>query len=245
MQARLSHRNLVAVYELGLADGTYYVQMDYVDGGDLASLMKLSRPSLALALHVAEEIALALHYVHNFQDGHARPLGLVHRDISPSNILLSRAGEIKLADFGVVKATHLADGTGARVRKGKYAYMSPEQVAGEPLTGQSDQFGLGVTLMEMIVGHRPFDGETVHETMAKIRACEPPRLDGVDPALRDVMLRCVRLHPGDRYPSALALHQELTRLQQQYGRAGAPDVQEYVNDTAVQGPSIADEKTQV
>jgi serine/threonine-protein kinase len=245
MQAQLQHRNLVNVHDLGIAEGAYFVRMDYVDGGDLAALMKFSRPSVSLALYIVQEVALALHYVHRFEDEQGRPLGLVHRDVSPSNVLMSRAGEVKLADFGVVKATHLADGTGARVRKGKYAYMSPEQIAGEPLTARSDQFGLGITLMEMIVGRRPFDGGSVHETMEKIQACDPPELVGVDPGLRRIMQRCLCHNPADRYADALALRRDLHSLRGQYLEAGPLEAQEYVVAAVVEGPSIADAKTEV
>jgi eukaryotic-like serine/threonine-protein kinase len=245
LHARLEHRNLVGVHDLGVADGAYYVRMDFVDGGDLASMMKFGRPSVSLAIYIAEEVALALHYVHTFVDERSRPLGLVHRDVSPSNILLSRAGEVKLADFGVAKATRLADATGARVRKGKYAYMSPEQLAGDVLTHHSDQFGLGVTIMQMIVGHRPFDGETVLETMEKIREAEPPALEGVTPELQTIIRRCLERRPKKRYPSALALRQALMSLRSKFLSVGPPELQEYVLAAAVEGPSLADQKTQV
>src|SRR5688572_21566443 len=158
--ARLSHRNLVGVHDLGIDEGTYYVRMDFVDGVDLATRLRRGRPAPELALLVAWEVALALEYVHGVADDAGRPLGLVHRDVSPANILVSRAGEVKLADFGVAKATMLADLTREGVRKGKYAYMSPEQVAGDPLTPRSDHFGLGVTLMELLAGRRPYDADT-------------------------------------------------------------------------------------
>lgn len=245
LHAQLEHRNLVGVHDLGVDNGTYYVRMDFIDGGDLASMMKFGRPSVSLAIYIAEEVALALDYVHTYRDDRGRPLGLVHRDVSPSNILLSRAGEVKLADFGVAKATRMADATGARVRKGKYAYMSPEQIAGDDLTHHSDQFGVGVTLMEMIVGHRPFDGETVLETMERIRAAEPPELEGVTPDLQTIIRRCLKRRPKDRYPSAAALRQALMSLRANFLAVGPPELHEYVIAAAVEGPSIADEKTQV
>src|SRR5262249_21211415 len=132
--ARLQHRNLVGVHELGVDAGTYYVRMAYVDGADLASLLRGEPLDPALALLISEEVTLALEYVHGFRDEAGRPLGLVHRDVSPANILVSRAGDVKLADFGVAKATLLLEVTRANVRKGKYAYMAPEQVAGDRLT---------------------------------------------------------------------------------------------------------------
>ncbi len=208
--ARLQHRNLVQVHDLGLDNGIYYVRMDYVDGADLGTLMKKERPSPELALLIAEEVAMALDYVHRFADDLGRPLGLVHRDVSPSNILLSRAGEVKLADFGIAKATRLAEITRGNVRKGKYAYMSPEQVEGEAVTHQSDQFALGVTLMELCLGRRPYDGETVLDTMDKIRQTAPPDVTGLGKALQALIRCCLSKDPLDRFPSADELRQAIT-----------------------------------
>ena len=138
ISSHLNHRNLIQIHDFGSDEGIYYVRMDYIDGADLRTLCRKSRPSPALAILIAAEIALALDYVHRSTDDGGRPLGLIHRDISPSNILISSSGEVKLADFGVAKATKLADSTQGNIRKGKYAYMSPEQVASLKLTPQSD-----------------------------------------------------------------------------------------------------------
>jgi eukaryotic-like serine/threonine-protein kinase len=198
--ARLQHRNLVQVHDLGVADGVYYVRMDYVDGPDLRTLLAARRPPPELALLVAEEVALALRFVHLATDDDGRPLGLVHRDISPSNVLVSRAGEVKLADFGVAKATMLADVTQANVLKGKYSYMSPEQVKGEPLSPRSDQFSFGVTLVELLCGRRPYDGTTPLETMELVRSAAPPDLQPLDQDLQALLLRCLAATPDGRFP---------------------------------------------
>jgi serine/threonine-protein kinase len=203
--ARLQHRNLVQVHDLGVAEGTYFLRMDYVDGADLRTLLHLERPERGLALLIAEEVVLAMEYLHQARDDDGRPLGLVHRDVSPGNVLLSRAGEVKLSDFGITKATMLADVTQANVLKGKYAYMSPEQVSGRSLTAQSDQFGLGIMLAEMLSGRRPYDGETPLATMELIRAAAPPDLAELDPDLRPLILRCLAADPGRRFESDDAL----------------------------------------
>ena len=140
--ARLSHRNLVGVHDLGVDRGVYHVRLDLVDGPDLGRVLhRRGTVPTAVALLVTEEVALALHYLHRAEDDRGRPLGLVHRDVSPANVLLSKEGEVKLADLGVAKATLLADITRAGVLKGKYAYMSPEQVAGDPLSAASSASG--------------------------------------------------------------------------------------------------------
>lgn len=220
--AQLVHRNLVQVHDLGLDGDIYYVRMDFVDGADLASLMRQPGPSggerrikcppVELSLLIAEEIAVALDFVHRFCDDAGRSLGLVHRDISPSNILISRSGEVKLADFGIAKATHLTEITRGNVRKGKYAYMSPEQVENGRLTAASDQFSLGVTLMELCLGRRPYDAESVMATMERIRQAEPPVLDGLGGELPTIIRRCLARDPDERYPDAEQLRREIARL---------------------------------
>jgi serine/threonine-protein kinase len=230
--AQLTHQNLVQVQQLGVADGRYYVVMDYVDGQDLATLARRGPPPPELALLVGEELARALDYVHRVSDEAGRPLGLVHRDVSPSNVLCSRAGEVRLGDFGVAKATLLADITRGNVRKGKYAYMSPEQVAGEPLTSASDQFSLGVTLYELLAGQRPFDGEGVHDTMEKVRRAEPPEVAGLPVAARALVLRCLSQRPAARFASAEELRRALAEARRAFPEAGEPALAAWVAGAA-------------
>jgi serine/threonine protein kinase len=226
--AQLVHRNLVQVHQLGVADGRYYVVMELVDGCDLATLLGRAPPPPSIALAVAEELARALDYVHRACDDAGRPLGLVHRDVSPANVLISRAGEIKLADFGVAKATLLADITRGNVRKGKYAYMSPEQVAGDTLTAASDQFALGILLFEMLTGERPFDGEGPHQTMERIRRADPPDWSRLPEALRDPLARCLAREPTARFPSTEELRRALAEVQRAFAPAGERDLARWV-----------------
>lgn len=207
--ATLGHRNLVQVHDLGVDGGVYYVRMDFVDGADLDSLRRAELPSAPLALLVAEEIALALSYVHSLTDAEGRPLGLVHRDVSPSNVLLSRHGEVKLADFGIAKATMLGENTAASIRRGKYAYMSPEQIAGAPLSSRSDQFGFGVMLHELLLGRRPFDGPSPIDTMDRVREAAPPDLSALDADLAAIVGTCLAKAPDERFETAEALQRAL------------------------------------
>lgn len=222
--AGLRHRNLIAVHDLGCDDGIYFVRMEYVAGCDLASALRRARLAPALAAFVAEEVALALAYVHAAADPAGRPLGLVHRDVSPSNVLVSRHGEVKLGDLGVAKATRLADVTRANVHKGKYAYMSPEQVAGAPIGPGSDQFALGVVLAEMLTGERPFDGATPIETMERVRAAAAPELPGVPARLADVVRRCLSPEPAARFHDATLLYAALREARAGLGDAGPPEL---------------------
>ncbi len=210
--ARLRHQHLISVEELSLFDGTYLCRMEYVDGADLARCLTRGPPGEPLALFLAQALAAALDYVHRAADAQGRPLGLVHRDVSPSNVLLSWEGEVKLGDFGLAKATALKDDTQARIRKGTYAYMAPEQLAGKPLTAAADQFSLGVLLHELLTGARPFDADGPLQTMESIRAAVEPPLPGLRPELAAVVRRCLRAAPAERYPSTAALRQALAAL---------------------------------
>src|SRR5262245_27969962 len=197
--ARLSHTNLIQVHDLGLSDSVYYVRMDWVDGDDLGSLLQRQALSTELSLLLAEQVCAALEYVHSLTDDVARPLGLVHCDVSPSNVLLSRTGEVKLADLGIARATLLAQNRFTSIRRGKYPYMSPEQVEGRPLGPSSDQFGFGIMLVELLTGQRPFDADTPEATLERIRACEPPALPGLDADLAAIIRRCLARDGAQRH----------------------------------------------
>jgi serine/threonine-protein kinase len=194
----LHHRNVVAVLGLGVDDGAYYVVLEYVDGGDLARWLDPARPvPEPLALHIVDELALALAYLHGVRDARGLPLGIVHRDVSPANVLVSTAGDVKLGDFGVAKATALADRTAAGTRKGRYCYMAPEQLAGEPVTAAADQFGLGATLVELIGGRRPFAGEAPWALLDAIRG-GGPATEGLAGDVRAIAVRALAPEAGDR-----------------------------------------------
>ncbi len=237
--ARLSHRNLVGVHDLGYADGAYYVRLDYVDGADLASLLARGLPGVPLALFVADELTLALTAVHELEDEAGRALGLVHRDVTPSNVLLSRRGEVKLADFGIAKATLLREQTRAGVRKGTYAYMSPEQVRGAAVGPASDLFSLGITLHELLTGRRPFDGETPLETMERIREAQVGSLEEVEADVRPLLRACLARRPEERVDSAEALRRMLAPLRRRRAEAGPTELARWVRERldAAQGGS--------
>jgi serine/threonine-protein kinase len=205
LQARLSHRNLVQAHDLGVTDGRPWVRLELVDGVDLGSL-HLPLPS-PIAARIVTEVALGLIALHEATDEAGRPLGIVHRDVSAKNVLLSRWGEVKLADFGIARATQLKEDTRANSRKGTYAYMSPEQVAGRALSNASDQFALATLAVELLTGRRPFDGATPLETMDRIREALLPSLEEIAPTLRPALARAFGKAPGERHPSMRALRE--------------------------------------
>jgi serine/threonine protein kinase len=233
---RLAHRNLVAVLGLGVDEGVTYVVMEYVDGGDLATLLAAAGGPMPapLALLCAEELALGLDVLHRAVDDRGLPLGLVHRDVSPSNVLVSRAGEVKLGDFGIAKATALADLTGG-TRKGKYAYMSPEQLVGEPLGPASDQFALGVVLAELLTGARPFEADTPLATMERVRSGPRPQLGGFGEAIAAIVARALAPAPSERFASVEAMRRAIALARRELPAVSLPDLAAWVQ--GAQAPS--------
>ncbi len=224
------HRNLVAVLGLGVADGGYYVVLEYVDRGDLARHLRGPMPE-PLALHVAAEVARGLGHLHAARDARGLPLGIVHRDVGPANVLVSSTGDVKLADFGVAKATALADRTAAGTRKGRYSYMAPEQLAGEPVTAAADQFGLGVMLVELVTGARPFAAETTPWAILDAIRGGPPALAGLADDLRAIAMRALAIDPRDRFPSIAELQAALSDAQHGRPSAGPEDLARWLLDT--------------
>jgi len=221
----LRHRNLVAVLGLGVHDGAYYVVMEYVDGTDLARHLD-GAVAAPLALHVVHELALGLGYLHAATGATGLPLGIVHRDVGPANVLVSTTGDVKLGDFGIAKATALADLTAAGARKGRYAYMAPEQLAGEPVTGAADQFGLGVTLVELLTGARPFAGEMPWTLREAIRG--GPALAELPSEIAAIAARTLAFDAADRYGSIDELRAAIAHVQRQLPPATASDLGAWV-----------------
>jgi eukaryotic-like serine/threonine-protein kinase len=210
--ALFQHKNVLQVHELGLDDATYYVRLDYIEGISLSKLCARQRLPRDLALFIAQEIALGLHYIHNLHDEAGRPLGMVHRDISPGNVLISKHGEVKLSDFGTLKANLLSDVTWGKIVKGKYSYMSPEQIRSERLGVESDIFSVGVLLAELLTQSRPFDGETVLETMDNIKNARLLTFPELPNDLSALLQLCLALNKSDRFASAGALFHALQQV---------------------------------
>lgn len=220
LTARLSHPKIAQTYELGRVDGELFIAMEHVDGLDvLAMLRELAwqrrRMAPELAVWVAHEVLDALDFAHGLTDEEGRSLGIVHRDISPSNILLSRRGDVKLVDFGIARAT----GPGRHHRtksgtlKGKYGYMSPEQVIEQPVDARSDLFSVGVVLAEMLCGRRLFAAGAEIDVLLMVRDARLARLDqygGHIPGPLDAILRkALSKDPAARFASAAEMRDAL------------------------------------
>ncbi|RMD97690.1 MAG: PEGA domain-containing protein [Deltaproteobacteria bacterium] len=209
--ARLNHVNIVQIYELGKEAGVHFIAMEYVHGLDLRRILDRQREAgavlpPALSLFVIREALTGLHYAHRQTTLDGTPLGIVHRDISPQNILVSYEGEVKIADFGIARAANrISEATGGML-KGKIAYMSPEQVAGKEMGPASDIFSIGIVLYEALTGKRPFEGKTSLEILQAIRRAEvsPPSTiePGLPPQIDEIVCRALARSPEDRYPDA-------------------------------------------
>ena len=213
----LSHANIVQILDLGEADGTTYIAMELVDGIDLDRILtRAYYRGIAIpdshAVQIAIEILKALEYAHHRQvmrGGTLLPLDILHRDVSPSNILVSRQGEVKLGDFGIARATRPV--LQASSTDDFYDYMSPEQLEGEHarLDRRSDLFATGVVLYELLAGHHPFARPGRDETAAAIKSGAFPRLRNVPDALARIVSRSLAAEPADRYPDATAMKDAL------------------------------------
>ena len=225
LSALLHHPNIVQVYDFGQIHGTYFLAMEYLRGKDLAAVMKALRAVKSampppIAAHIAHQVATGLHYAHTLSRMDGRKLSVVHRDVTPSNIMLQRNGAVKVLDFGIAQATNFArqvETGGGRV-KGKLAYLSPEQVRLEELDARSDVFALGVVLWEMLTGQRLFSAENEVLTMRAVLglpiAAPSSKRPMVPPALDAIVARALERDRAKRYASAGDLADDLERFLQ-------------------------------
>ena len=222
---QLAHGNIAQTFDLGRVGDTYYITMEYVDGADLYKILrKGSEMDLEMPLDccafIAKEIASALDHAHRKKDHTGKPLGIVHRDVSPQNVLVSYSGEVKLVDFGIAKATMKARQTAVGVIKGKYYYMSPEQAWGDPIDFRSDIFSAGIVLYEMITGQMLYLEEDLHRLLDMARKADiapPSRLrKGVPPQLEKIVMHALQKVPGERYQSAADFASDLERFLHAY-----------------------------
>jgi TonB family protein len=221
LAAQLSHNNIIHIYELGKQDDSYFIAMEYIDGEDLKSILKrgsetMQPVSTELALFIASKIASALDYAHRRKDFDERALGLVHRDVSPQNVLISYEGDIKLCDFGIAKAASKASHTMAGALKGKLQYMSPEQAWGRTIDKRSDIFALAAVLFELLTGQKLFVGDSelsVLEQVREARVKAPSSVNDEVPAEVDqIVLKALAKEPGDRYQTAGDMARDLEQI---------------------------------
>lgn len=211
----LNHPNIVQIHELGDVGGTYYIAMEFVDGADLLNLLSRCtrdrlRVPIEIGLHIVSEVSRGLAHAHAATDRGQRPLNIIHRDVSPSNILISKSGDVKIMDFGVARAdlgisapSHEQD---RGVLKGKLGYMSPEQVTGRPIDRRSDIFALGVVLFECLTLKRLFVGQTDVQTLLNIREADVEqrfkRHSYLPKPIRGILRKALAKDPDERFQTA-------------------------------------------
>jgi serine/threonine-protein kinase len=233
----LHHGNIVQVLDLGEERGRYFLAMELVDGWDLASVItraqaaQLSLPT-GLGLYVVVQVCRALAYAHS-QTRNGKPLGLVHRDISPQNVLISEQGEVKLTDFGIAKALGKRERTQTGVIKGKLDFMSPEQAAGAVLDTRSDIFSVGTLLYLLTTGQRPFDADGQLETLIRVQNAEftPPEVANpkVSPRIAAIINRAMKKAPSDRYESAEEMMSDVEEvLRGEFHSVGQSELKNYL-----------------
>jgi len=214
LSARLNHPNIVQVFELGAVDKEYFIAMEYVRGRDLAETMRtlwarIGPPRPELVAYIGREMCRALAYAHDLTGDDGEPLGMIHRDVSPSNVMLSYEGAVKLLDFGIAKALggeQEESGTQRGTLKGKFAYMAPEQTQGNDVDRRIDIFATGIVLHEILTGRRLFKGENDLQTVERVRQCDvaPPSLQNplCPPELDGIVLRALARNRDERFQSS-------------------------------------------
>ncbi len=239
LAARLTHPNVAQIYDFGEVDGIYFITMELVDGADLRRIIKsaFERGRGLSAVEVAaigEGMARGLAYVHALETEDGKSLGIVHRDISPHNVMLTRGGDVKIMDFGIAKAAARATHTATGTIKGKLAYMAPEQALAEELDKRADQYAVGLTLWECLVGRRVFDGDSEPELLSKVAAgrVRDVRAEKADvpEALARVVMRMLASKREDRYPDMRDVEQDLAAFRFGLGAAGAVRLSGIVDD---------------
>ncbi len=221
LAAQLSHPNIVQILELGRIGGQLYIAMDLVIGHDLRRVVKRAQKlgrviPIKLAAYVIARAAEGLDFAHRQRTPDGREVGLVHRDVSPQNLLLSYDGDVKVVDFGIAKAEERATKTRAGVLKGKFAYMAPEQALGRPVDRRADIFGLGAVFYEIVAGKKLFDGESDLSILDKVRRVDmlpiEELLPTALPAVHDVLRRALAHDPANRFDSASDMAEALASL---------------------------------
>jgi serine/threonine protein kinase len=224
LAARLVHPNVVQIHELGFTDGCYYICMEYLPGEDFSTTVRTASfrgeyVPIPLVLRVLADAARGLHYAHEFTDESGRPLNIVHRDVSPSNLYVTYEGQVKVLDFGIAKAESRLAHTRTGVVKGKYVYMAPEQARGGEVDRRADIFSLGVSLYEALTHVRPFARDNDLAVLNALMASEyqPPRAlrPDLSPELEAVVLRAMAFNREHRHATAAEFADDLERILQE------------------------------
>ena len=239
LAALLQHPNIVQIFDFGKIANTYFIAMEYINGLNLGQIMAHLQTGLPvkMAVHLTMQVSLGLYYSHSRKDDESgKPLGIVHRDISPQNILISYQGEVKISDFGISKANTEPSLTQAGVIKGKLAYLSPEQALGQVVDQQADIYALGLVLYEILSGTRLYHFDSDIEAIRTIPELEIHPLkqvrEDIPEKLSDIVMKCLEKDKGRRYPDAKALYNDLNEMKNNLQMAyDAADLSSFMRTT--------------
>lgn len=230
----LSHANIVQTFEVGIHEDSYFIVMEYIDGASLKHLLTYlqERDTLIpvpIAVYIAMEVGKGLAYAHKARDSRGRPLNIVHRDVSPPNILISTQGEVKVVDFGLAKAASQLENTEPGIIKGKFSYLSPEALMGLDIDHRADIFSLGIVLFEMLTGRRLFYGSSDLETVKQVERAYVPSVVALNPNvpydLELVLRKALRRDRDERYQSCDQFVEDLNNVLFSHGlRVTSKDV---------------------
>jgi serine/threonine protein kinase/cytochrome c-type biogenesis protein CcmH/NrfG len=237
LAAMLTHQNIAQIYDLGSKEGAYFIAMEYISGKDLRIIINKSKEkglplTLENALYITSRICSGLDYSHNLKDFQGNPLKLIHRDISPQNILVTYEGEIKIVDFGIAKAAKKTSDTREGLIKGKVAYMSPEQASSKPIDNRSDIFSTGILLWELVTGERMFAGTDL-KVLDRVRKADFQPAEAIVPDLPfevvEILSKALARSPSRRYKSCAAMQADLEKCLSSFEvRPGAEGLSQYM-----------------
>lgn len=219
LSARLTHTNIVQVFDIGHVENTYFIVMEFIDGVNLKHLIEHLRTKkqtvpMNVAVHLATKVCEGLFYAHELTDSEGRPLHIVHRDISPPNVLLSKRGEVKITDFGLAKAASAVEKTEPGVVKGKFSYLAPETAMGQDADAQADIFAVGIMLWEMLAGRKLFQGDSDYATVKLVQQAVVPSIRTINSAVPEELERILNIalakDKKQRYQTAQAMGEDLS-----------------------------------
>jgi serine/threonine-protein kinase len=221
LSAQLSHSNCVQVFDIGVGDSAFFIVMEFVDGANLKAIIEHIKKSgrdfpVEAAVYIALELCKGLAYAHELTDSNEVPLHIVHRDMSPPNVLITKHGEIKIVDFGLAKANSQLERSEPGIIKGKFSYLSPEAAMGQDVDARTDVFAVGIILWELLAGQRLFLGDTDFQTVKRVQAAQVPSVAQINKKvpveLERIIARALARDPAARFPTARALGAELSKF---------------------------------
>jgi serine/threonine protein kinase len=226
LSAQLTHSNCVQVFDIGVGDNAFFIVMEFVDGANLKATMEHLKKRgrdfpVEAAVHISLELCKGLAYAHELTDSNGAPLHIVHRDMSPPNVLITKHGEVKIVDFGLAKANSQLEKSEPGIIKGKFSYLSPEAAMAQEVDARTDVFAVGIILWELLAGQRLFLGETDFQTVKKVQASVVPSISQINKRvpqeLEHIIQRALAREPTQRYATARALGMDLSKFLFKHG----------------------------